>query len=648
MNDEPKSQSPFPVTPNPEITGWEAVLENLDLGVFSVDNTNGTFIRGNAAMARMMGYASAAEIAGASVNDHYGDPHEREEAFARFLQDSEFLRTGIIRFESTRIRKDNGEPFQVLQTLTPVFGPDRRVVRIDGTAEDLSARRRAEQAFKLGDARFRVIFDTTAVGMALTDGTRRVTRANAAFCRLLGRTEEELRGVAFTDLVAGGDPVPEIPPGAGVDAAPDGGREHRFTRPDGDTLWGLTSWTWLLDDHGLPHSGVVMIQDVTDRKRMEEALLRMEKLESLGVLAGGIAHDFNNILAAVIGYLSLASSCQDNPGRLRDHLDRAQQAALRARDLTHQFITFAKGGTPVKEVASVADVARQAADLSLRGTSVVVKFDVAADLRLAEFDAGQMSQVCHNLFINAIQAMPRGGTIRVTLANAEVGPSAGVPLPPGLYVRMDVADEGVGIPEKHLGRIFDPYFSTKENGSGLGLATTHSVVRRHGGHIEARSTLDKGTTFTVCLPATKSHAPIAMGTGHVEEPLPPGRRILIMDDDGPVRRVADAILASNGFEVESTPDGQAAVDAWKAARTAGRPFDLAILDLTVRGGMGGVETLAEMQREDPDVRAVVTSGYSDDPVLSNPTAHGFLGVIPKPFTKSEILAVIRRALESPA
>ena len=646
MSNEPESQAPVPATPSPEISGWEAVLENLDLGVFSVDNTTGSFIRANAAMARMFGYPSAADLIGASVHDHYTDPSEREETFARLSNNPEFIRTGVIRFEATRTRKDTGKPFQVLQTLTPVFGPDRRIVRIDGTAEELSARQKAEQVFRQGDARFRVLFDTSAVGMALTDPARRVTRANDAFCGLVGRTEEELRSVAFADLVAGGDPVPEMPPVAGVAAAQDGGREHRFSRPDGESVWGLASWTWLHDDGGNPHSGVVMVQDISDRKRMEEALLRMEKLESLGVLAGGIAHDFNNILAAVIGYLSLASSCMDNPGRLGDHLERAQQAALRARDLTHQFITFAKGGTPVKEVASIADVVRQAADLSVRGTSIVVRFDVAADLRLAEFDAGQMSQVCHNLFINAIQAMPRGGTIRVTIANAQIDPMDRVPLAQGAYVRVDVADEGVGIPDKHLGRIFDPYFSTKENGSGLGLATAHSIVRRHGGHIGARSTLDKGCTFTFFLPATKSHAAIALGTGQAEEPLPAGRRILFMDDDGPVRRVAEAILSSNGFEVATAADGETALEVWRMARAAGRPFNLAILDLTVRGGMGGVETLARLRQDDPAIRAVVTSGYSDDPILSDPAAHGFLGVLPKPFTRSEIVAVIRRALEA--
>jgi signal transduction histidine kinase/CheY-like chemotaxis protein len=380
--------------------------------------------------------------------------------------------------------------------------------------------------------------------------------------------------------------------------------------------------------------------------RLEAELQHSAKLESLGVLAGGIAHDFNNLLTVIMGNLTLAKLDTADSSVMGGWLREAEHGVLRARDLTLQLLTFAKGGDPVRKAVMLSDIVQEAAEFTLHGSKVRCEFDIAADLWPAEVDKGQIGQVMQNIVLNATEAMPDGGVIHVALRNTIVEANAVPDLAAGHYLKLTVADTGQGINPAHLSRIFDPYFSTKPNGSGLGLATVYSIVKRHLGRIEVQSETGRGTTFSIWLPAAQkppSAAPMA------PEPLArQSGRVLLMDDEEAIRLATAALLQRLGIEAVVANDGAQVLREYAAARAAGRPYDLVILDLTVPGGMGGRETMEQLLRMDPQVRALVSSGYSNDPVLAHYRAHGFLGMVPKPCDIEELARVIHAALKGEA
>ncbi|HEY8993044.1 MAG TPA: ATP-binding protein [Lacunisphaera sp.] len=382
--------------------------------------------------------------------------------------------------------------------------------------------------------------------------------------------------------------------------------------------------------------------------RLQAELARAGKLESLGLLAGGIAHDFNNLLTVLMGNISLV---RDDPGltsEATESLEQAEKAASRARDLTQQLLTFAKGGAPIRAAVSLPDIVREVAEFALRGSKVRCQFDLPDDLWPANVDKGQIGQVVQNIVINAIQAMPEGGVVDIALSNREVGAELGGVLAPGRYVRLDIADHGPGIPTDDLGRIFDPYFTTKKHGSGLGLATVHSIVKKHAGHITAESTIGRGTAFHIWLPAAEASA-----MSRTEMPGTGGRtgasvgpaRVLVMDDEEFIRTLASSILRRYGHRATGVGDGAAAVQEYARARAAGEPYDLVILDLTIPGGMGGRQAMEELQRLDPGVCAIVSSGYSNDLVLANYQAHGFRGMISKPYDVADFAHAVETVLK---
>lgn len=401
-------------------------------------------------------------------------------------------------------------------------------------------------------------------------------------------------------------------------------------------------------DHTSTIVGVVLVfRDVTDENRMEEELLKARKLESVGVLAGGIAHDFNNILMAVLGGVSLARTSSPESSETYRLLTDVLRACGRAKDLTQQLLTFSKGGAPVIRVASVVDVVRESAGFALHGSRVRCDTRFAEDLWPAEIDAGQISQVAQNLILNAVQAMPRGGIITITAENffMDARHAGALPLKGDRYVKLTFCDEGPGIAEGHLDKVFDPFFTTKKTGSGLGLATTHSIVSRHDGHIRVTSTPGEGTCFTLYLPASEDT---------IDEPLeaqprPPVRgqgRILVMDDEEMVREVVEGLLGSMGYEVILTASGEEAVAAYGERHAGPEPVDLVITDLTVAGAMGGLEAAGLIRRCDPDARVVVSSGYSNDPVMADYRAHGFCAAIVKPYTYADLMEVVSVAMKA--
>jgi PAS domain S-box-containing protein len=412
-------------------------------------------------------------------------------------------------------------------------------------------------------------------------------------------------------------------------------------------------WVWVHDRgrivtrtaNGKPLMMFGTHSDITDHKQLEEEKERTEKLEAVGRLAGGIAHDFNNILTAILGNISLASMEAAPGSELSVSLEQAEKASIRAKDLTVQLLTFSKGGAPVKKLGPLTELLRDTADFVLRGSNVKCNFSIPADLWHAEIDAGQVSQVVRNLVVNAQQAMPKGGTIEISAENLALtekqSSGRGLPLRPGNYVMISVTDHGTGIPKDHLKKIFEPFFTTRPKSSGMGLATSFSIVRQHGGHLSVESKASSGSTFYVYLPTSVESA--AAKQDKIEAAIRTGKaRILVMDDEKTVREIAGRMLKHIGYgDVEFATDGVEAIKLYKAAMESGNPFGMAILDLTIPGGMGGEITIRNLLKIDPAVKAIVSSGYVDDPVMAQYGEYGFSGVVAKPYT----IAELRKAVE---
>jgi PAS domain S-box-containing protein len=388
---------------------------------------------------------------------------------------------------------------------------------------------------------------------------------------------------------------------------------------------------------------ILVFRDVTLKVRKEEELVKWQKLESLGTLAGGIAHDFNNFLAAILGNISLAKQILDPGSKAVARLEAAEKASDRASDLAAKLLTFSKGGKPVRERISLDSVVRDSALLSVRGTPVRCEFGIAEDLWATDADAGQIGQAIGNLVINAVQAMPGGGTVRIRGANVIVGQGEMAYVKPGPYVKIEVADTGVGIPGRNLKRIFDPYFTTRENGMGLGLTISYHIMKNHGGNLFVESEPGAGTTVSLYFPASTERMPRVVEA--VSETAREGKwKVLVMDDEDLVRDMAIGMLEHLGFEARGARDGREAIGMYKDADTEGTPFDLVVMDLTVPGKMGGKEACARLLGMYPDARVIVCSGYSSDPVMSDHAAYGFLGMLGKPFHMEELKRVLEQVL----
>jgi signal transduction histidine kinase/CheY-like chemotaxis protein len=383
-------------------------------------------------------------------------------------------------------------------------------------------------------------------------------------------------------------------------------------------------------------------QQLEKQSRLETELERAQRLHSLGMLAGGIAHDFNNLLTVILGNLGLAKLDKVAMARIGDYLRQAEKGTERAAALTQQLLTFAKGGDPVREPLSLPAVVNEAAALALSGAKSRVDFNPPTDLWLVNADRNQLGHAVHNLIANACAAMPDGGIINLDAANETVADNVARPLAPGRYVRLTVADHGPGIPADQLPGIFDPYAAAKLGKGQFGLATTYSIIMKHGGFIEVQSQLGHGTSMRLWIPAAAA-APAAPIAAAQPESLS-GKRILVMDDEESIRSLVGMLLQSLKCEAALVADGADCIRAYQAAREAGRPFDLVILDLTVPGGLGGLATIAELRKTDPSVRAIVSSGYSNDPVMANYRDYGFHAVVLKPYTIAALSAVIARVI----
>lgn len=489
-------------------------------------------------------------------------------------------------------------------------------------------RKRAEYALRESEDKFKHVFEHSSVGKSITSISGEM-QANRAFYEMLGYSRDEFRAYRWQDITHPKDIEFSLQV---INLILSGKKDSdrflkRYIHKNGSVVWADVSTTLRRDEEGKPLYLMSTISDITEQKKMEEELLKSRKLEAVGVLAGGIAHDFNNILTTIIGNIAMARMQTKHDDERFELLSEAETASVRAQTLTRQLLTFAKGGMPLKEIASIKEIVEESSLFVLRGSKSGCEFSIPEDLWPAEVDVGQISQVINNIVINARQAMPDGGVIRISAENLIIDTGHGLPLAPGRYIKISIKDQGIGVAEKHFSNIFDPYFTTKQQGSGLGLATTYSIIKKHDGHIELDSKVGIGTIFYIYLPASEKAVPekkeVLLITGH--------GRILVMDDDESLMKTVGKMLQRLGYESEFAKDGSEAIRMFKEAKEAKNSYDAVILDLTIPGGMGGKEAIGKLLETDPEVKAIVSSGYSDGPVLANYKEYGFKGMLPKPF-----------------
>ncbi len=406
------------------------------------------------------------------------------------------------------------------------------------------------------------------------------------------------------------------------------------------------SWSKIREENQTESGYVWVFRDISVEKQLENEILKSQKLESIGLLAGGIAHDFNNILSGILGNAQLAKLNWLNGQDIQKYLEGIEEATLNASHLTKQLLTFAKGGEPVKEILSLKKILKENVEFALRGSNVSCTFDIDENLWSIEADKGQLNQVINNLVINAIQAMPGGGTLRVEARNCtrELIKQLMPESESSYFVQIKISDTGIGIPKENLMKIFDPYFTTKQKGSGLGLATTYAIIKKHGGIIKVNSELGKGTTFTICLPAIPD-ADIEQKEKDDQLATFSGKRILVMDDEEFIRELMGSFLEMIGIEADFAQEGREAIQKYQQALNNGKPFDAVIMDLTIRGGMGGKDAVQEILKLDPKAKVIVASGYSTDSSLANYLALGFVGRLSKPFTLEELNKVLTEVLK---
>jgi PAS domain S-box-containing protein len=545
--------------------------------------------------------------------------------------------------------KVNGLERQAITVASPFHNEEGEIIGILEDFIDITTSKQAEDALRESEEKYRNIFEAAGDIILLLDTRGRILDANHKLLTVGGYQREEIIGKRITKLI--GIIAPKSMPiivknfikrMAGKTSST---YEVQLLTKDGDVRDVEISATVIRRD-GKIVADLAILRDITKRKKYEGELLKIQKLESVGVLAGGIAHDFNNLLTAIVANISLVRTRikPDDPNH--KILSEAEKACFFSKDLTQQLLTFSRGGEPVKQVISVAELTEEAVRFSLRGSNVTAAFSFSPDLWPVMVDAGQLRQVINNLTINADQAMPEGGTIAVSAENITLTAGERSPLPGGNYIKISVADEGMGLRGETLSKIFDPFFSTKIGGSGLGLAISYSIVKNHGGHIIAEPKDGPGTKFSVFLPATGLK--LREKDSPRQPPSPTGGRILVMDDEPLVARVTCRILKQFGYQADHVPDGEATIEAYTKARNEGRPYTAIIMDLTIPGRMGGKQAMVKLKKIDPDVKTIVSSGYSTDPVMANYQEYGFSGVLPKPYRLDDLRNVLSSIIGSPA
>jgi PAS domain S-box-containing protein len=619
-----------------------AIISSIAAGVIIYDHM-GNIFRMNEIARNVFGHP------GDDYNGPSGDYHTKInlcKADGTPFEDGETplcraLQGEIIRDEEVMITRIPGKPVWLSETLAPIYNQNQTLIGAILIFSDITARKRKLEDLLASERELlKVTLNSLGEGVVTVDSDERVILINESAAKLTGYSQAEATGqplnkilyvcddktseliVVNTSLRISGSPIlvtrdlREVP--VAIHSSP--------IKTTGSRVIGT----------------VIVFQDISEKQRTERELLKAEKLESLGILAGGIAHDFNNILAAILSNIQLAMRKMEKNEDIHKYLLNTVETTRKASDLTKQLLTFSKGGDPVKKDAALNELIKDTTEFVLRGANIKAEFTIPDDLWAASIDEGQISQVIYNLVINAKQAMPRGGIIHISAENITIGGNSR--FTPGNYVKIVVTDHGTGISAENISKIFDPFFTTKKDGNGLGLATSYSIINRHNGYLEAESKENNGTSFLIYLPA--SGRQVARNEPQVEVAVSGvGFRILFMDDEEKIlNAVGEMLNDSYGYQVVLVTDGMKAIESYKRAKEAGEPFDVAVMDLTVPGGMGGQEAVAHLRDYDPNIKAIVSSGYANDPIIADYERYGFCGVVSKPYKINELNEVLYKVI----
>jgi PAS domain S-box-containing protein len=559
------------------------------------------------------------------------------------------LAGAIERCDEDPFPRADGRTDWVRWEIHPWHTPTDEIGGIIMFTEVITARKQAEESFRKSEANYRYLFETMPDGFYRSTHEGKFLEVNPAMVQILGYdSKEDLLAIDIKSQLYFAE---QDRASAALEEKNEEMAVFRLKKKDGSEVWVEDHGRHVLDEKGnvLYHEGI--LRDITERKRIEEERQEMdqqiqqsEKLESLGLLAGGIAHDFNNLLSGIFGYVELARKSVDvgDTEKASERLSKALNVFGRARDLSRQLITFSKGGAPIRTPGDIGKTLSETVQFALSGSSARCEYSIASDLWPCGYDPNQISQVIDNIVINAKHAMPNGGVLEVSASNVVVYTGSVVALPGGNYIKISIRDHGIGIPQEYLKKIFDPFFTTKHSGSGLGLATCWSIVKRHDGTIIVDSEPGKGSTFHLYLPAMIGAVPVnatmpaTAFVGH--------GRVLVMDDEEYVRDILEEMLSDLGYTVQTARDGAEAIQMFKQGTAEGNPFAFVLLDLTIPGGMGGEETLTKLVELEKNILVIASSGYSEDPAISRPREFGFAASIRKPYRKAELIEAIVNAL----
>ena len=611
---------------------YRSLIENNSEIIYSIDN-KGLVTYVSPSVESFLGYKPS-EVMNRNFREFVAGPD-----VPRLLEHFQTTRSSIPVVE-TRLLNRSGEVRWMRHSSRRIL-QGSRMVGVYGVLTDITDLKRAEKALRTSEQEKGIILDSMPDRVVHYDRDKRILWANPVAAECWGLPRDSLKDRNCQDLTGGCT--------KGCDRCPVEKslktmrpEEGEVSAPDGK-VWMVRCNPVLNDNRDM--TGVLEVsRDITEKKKLEEELLKTQKLESIGNLAGGVAHHFNNLLTGIAGNIQLARMDTEPGNKISQLLEKAEDAVFRSKELTSRLIAFSSSEEPVKRMTSIWELLKSTSDFALSGSRARCERDVSEKLWAVEVDETQMTQALGALITNASQAMPEGGVVRICAENIDARPEGVHPVEKGKYVRIRVEDQGTGISRENLTRIFEPFFTTRDRSSGLGLSSAYSIIKGHKGTLTVESDLGQGSIFNVYLPASEKVLPRKK-----EEPRKIRTfkgKVLIMDDEAMIRRSLGEMLERLGFDVEKADEGNEAVGLYREAKKEGTPFDLIILDLTIPGGMGGREALKRIMEIDPQVRAVVSSGYSRDPVLTRYWEFGFRGAVPKPYRFSDLKDTLEAVLET--
>lgn len=623
---------------------FQQIFNSVNDAIFIQEIKDGEIIDVNKTCLEIFGYDSKEEIIATGFTKiHSGIAPYNVKGAIKIIE--EIVKRQRSNFFEWQGRKKNGEIIWTENSLSKIniHGEEKLMVLV----RDIDKRKRAEQALEESEQKFRSLSETTATAIMIYQKEKWVY-ANPAAEKMCGYKQSELIHMNYWSFIA-----PEYREKARMIGAkrqqgntPINDYEMEIVCKDGSRKWVFIQGAQA-SFKGNP-AGLVSVMDISERKQAEQEMMKIQKLESIGTLAGGIAHDFNNILMGIYGNISLAKKYSSTPGISVSYLDNAENSLQRAQELTSQLLTFAKGGAPLKTDLKISEVIKKSVSFILSGSDIFVEYSFDPNLWSLKADKGQINQVLTNMILNSRQAMPNGGEIVISAHNAILKEDNSVSLEAGNYIKITIEDNGLGIKEKNLSKIFDPYFTTKEDGSGLGMATVYSIIKRHDGHISVSSKVHKGTSFSIYLPATdlkeEELKPVKNTKIQLTDLKKHEYSVLIVDDEKIVRDVLGNMLEALGYKVKAVSDGEKAILEYSESIRSGKKYDLIITDLTIPGRMGGKETAENIMKIDKTAKIIVSSGYSNDPVIANYQDYGFSGVLDKPVVIEKLNDVLSKIL----